>query len=249
MHYYNVIPSPYRHRIEEKAINNLGSSLHTFLEYEEQLERIGLPKGYSVKQKYMSSLLQLVKDMKNQMIAYERKVNVPSLTPGESSSSSTPFRNKNENKFQPKSIMSCSWCNFCEENHEESTSEVKKNSRDNIFGKNPETTIVVLDWVELEDFMIINTRNKPYTPKEKYNPLHAYSTPTSSSQGTNVQTVKIPKSQGVPSLLLSSKYNILNQLDNIKANATLFDMVVIPEQQKHLRNFMEGKSSTIANIS
>jgi hypothetical protein len=35
MNYYNAIPSPYRHRLEEKTIDNLGSSLHTCLEYEE----------------------------------------------------------------------------------------------------------------------------------------------------------------------------------------------------------------------
>ena len=32
MHYYNDLPSPYYHRLEEKAIYNLGSTLHTFLE-------------------------------------------------------------------------------------------------------------------------------------------------------------------------------------------------------------------------
>jgi hypothetical protein len=54
---------------------------------------------------------------------------------------------------------------------------------------------------------------------------------------------------GLGSLHLpSSKYNILNQLDNIKANGTLLDMVFIPEQRKHLKNFMEGKASTIANL-
>jgi hypothetical protein len=93
----------------------------------------------------MYALLQPVQDMNNQMIAYERKGNVLSLTPGASSSSSTPFRNRNENNFQPKSIMSRSWCNFCEENQEESTCEVKKSARGKIFGKKPETTIVVLD--------------------------------------------------------------------------------------------------------
>jgi hypothetical protein len=67
MHYYNSLPSPYRHRLEEKAIDNLGSTLHTFLEYEEQQERTGLPKGDSVKQTNMSSLLQLVQDMNNWM--------------------------------------------------------------------------------------------------------------------------------------------------------------------------------------
>jgi hypothetical protein len=104
------------------------------------------------------------------MIAYERKGNVPSLTLGASSSSSPPFSNPNENNFQPKAIMPRSWCNFCEENHEESTCEVKKSVRDKIFGKRLETTIVVLDFAEPEDVMIINTRNKSYAPKGKYDP-------------------------------------------------------------------------------
>jgi ribonuclease HI len=38
-------------------------------------------------------------------------------------------------------------------------------------------------------------------------------------------------------------------LANIKADATLLDMVVIPEQQMHLKQFMEGKSSVVANLS
>jgi hypothetical protein len=42
--------------------------------------------------------------------------------------------------------------------------------------------------------------------------------------------------------------NILNQLDNIKVDATLLDMVSIPKQQKHIKNFMEGEVSTIAKI-
>jgi hypothetical protein len=65
MHYYNALPSLYQHRLEEKVIDNLGFSLHTCLEYEEQLERTGLPKGDSIKQTDMSSLLQIVHDMKN----------------------------------------------------------------------------------------------------------------------------------------------------------------------------------------
>jgi hypothetical protein len=38
-------------------------------------------------------------------------------------------------------------------------------------------------------------------------------------------------------------------LANIKADATLLDMVVVPEKQKHLKNFMEGKSPIVANLS
>jgi hypothetical protein len=57
MHYYNALPSPYHHRLDEKSIDNLGSALHTCLEYEEQLERTGLPQGESIKQIDMSTLL------------------------------------------------------------------------------------------------------------------------------------------------------------------------------------------------
>jgi hypothetical protein len=82
--------------------------------------------------------------------------------------------------------MPRSWCNFCEEHHEESTCEVKKSARDKIFGKRPETTIVVLDFVEPEDVMIINTRNKYYAPKSKYDPPHNCSNPISSSPAATV---------------------------------------------------------------
>jgi hypothetical protein len=37
-------------------------------------------------------------------------------------------------------------------------------------------------------------------------------------------------------------------LANIKADATLLDMVVVPEQQMHLKQFMEGKSSVVSNV-
>jgi hypothetical protein len=129
----------------------------------------------------MSTLLQLVQDMNNRMIEYERKGNVPSLTPGASSSSSPPFRNPNENKFQTKAIMPRSWCKFCEEHHEESTGELNKSARDKIFGKRTETTITVLDFTEPDDVMIINTRNKCYASKGKYDPPRTSSIPISSS--------------------------------------------------------------------
>jgi hypothetical protein len=43
INYYNKFPSSYHHRLQEKAIDNLNSALHTFLDYEEQLERTSLP--------------------------------------------------------------------------------------------------------------------------------------------------------------------------------------------------------------
>jgi hypothetical protein len=183
------------------------------------------------------------------MIEYEWKGNFPSLAPGASSSSSPPFRNPNENNFQPKAIMPRSWCNFCEEHHEESTCEVKKSAKDKIFGKILETTIVVLDFAEPEDVMIINTRNTSYAPKGKYDPPCTSSGPRSSSPVAIVQVSKSPDSQGNTSPLPSSKYNIVNQLDTIKVDANLLDMVVAPEQQNHLKIFMEGKASIVANLS
>jgi hypothetical protein len=78
--------------------------------------------------------------------------------------------------------------------------------------------------------MIINTRNKSYAPKGKYDPPHNYSSPSSSSPVTTVQVPQVPDSQETTSPLPSWKYNIMNQLANIKADATLLDMVVVPEQ-------------------
>ena len=36
---------------------------------------------------------------------------------------------------------------------------------------------------------------------------------------------------------------------NIKADATFLDMVTIPEQQMHLKQFMEGQASVVDNLS
>jgi hypothetical protein len=190
MHYYNALPSSYRHRIEEKAIENLGSTLQDFLGYEEQLERTGLPKGDLVKKTNMSSILQLMQDMNNRMISYKRKGTSSSSPLWDSSSSITPFINTNENNFQLKAIVTRCWCNLCEENHDENACEVKKNSRDKIFGKRPDTAIDVLDWAESEDVMVINARNKSYTAKGKFDIPCTSSAPSSSSQSTNTQAVR-----------------------------------------------------------
>jgi hypothetical protein len=64
--------------------------------------------------------------------------------------------------------------------------------------------------------MIINTRNKSYAPKGKYDSPRNSFVPSSSSPAATVQVPKVPNSQGTISPLPSSKYNILNQLANIK---------------------------------
>jgi hypothetical protein len=119
---------------------------------------------------------------------------VSPLTPGSSSSSVPPFRNPIENNFQPKVILPRSWCNFCKEHHKEATCEVRKSERYKIFGKISETTIVVLDFVEPEDVMIINTRNKAYDPKGKFDHPRNSSSPSSSSPVATIQVPKVPDS-------------------------------------------------------
>jgi hypothetical protein len=124
--------------------------------------------------------------------------------------------------------MPRSWFNFCKEHHEESTCEVKKSAKDNIFRKRPETIIFFLDFAEPRYVMIINTRNKSDAPKDKYDPPHTSSIPRSHSPATIVQVSKYLDSQGNTTPLPSSKYNILNQLDNIKVDSTLLDMISFP---------------------
>jgi hypothetical protein len=41
----------------------------------------------------------------------------------------------------------------------------------------------------------------------------------------------------------------LKQLDNIKEYASLSDMVIVLEQQRHLKDFMESKTSTVASLT
>jgi len=72
---------------------------------------------------------------------------------------------------------------------------------------------------------------------------------SSSSTTATPEVPKVSESQAITSPLPSSKYNILTQLANIKTNATLLDMVVILEQQMHLKQFMEGKAFIVAYLS
>lgn len=130
--------------------------------------------------------------MSNQMISYERKGVTSSSSPTESSSSQAILRNQPTNSLflnQPKAILSSDWCNFCAENHEESTYEVKKRAQEIIFGKDIETTIVALDWDPEEDVMLINTIDKSYVNKEKGNIPKTTFALISSSQNTNPQVV------------------------------------------------------------
>jgi hypothetical protein len=93
--------------------------------------------------------------------------------------------------------MTHTWCNFCEESNDENICEVEINVRDKIFGKRLNTTIIVLDWPEPKDVMVVNTRNKSYTSKRKFDLPHTSSTPSTSSQNVDTQFVRTSSNQGV----------------------------------------------------
>jgi hypothetical protein len=126
--YYNVFPSSYCQCLEDKNVTNLGFVLQNCLYYEEQLERMDLPKEDFVKQTDISTILQLVQDMSNRMISYERKVVTSTSSPVEFSTQ-VVLRNQPTNSLfhnQPNSILSRAWCNLRDNNHKESTCEVNK---------------------------------------------------------------------------------------------------------------------------
>jgi len=54
MHYYNALPYSYHHIVEEKNVNNLGSTLQTCLEFEEQFRRTSISIEDHIKQTNMS---------------------------------------------------------------------------------------------------------------------------------------------------------------------------------------------------
>jgi hypothetical protein len=70
MHYYNTLPTPYRYRLEQNNVDNIGYVLQTFMEFEEKLARTGLPSEDYVKQNDMSIVLQLVEDMRKHIIYF-----------------------------------------------------------------------------------------------------------------------------------------------------------------------------------
>jgi hypothetical protein len=78
------------------------------------MERTRLHVEDFVKQNDTSTVLQMVHDISNQMIAFERK-RVTSTSVATETSTWADFRNQT-NSFQSKAILPRIWCNFCEEN-------------------------------------------------------------------------------------------------------------------------------------
>jgi hypothetical protein len=143
-----LLPEPKRvdspHRVFKRAFCEKIPTLQTCLEFEEQLAKIGLPSEYYVKQNDISTVLQLVHDKSNWMIAFERKGATSTSTLAKTSARNQPTNF--QTNIQKNDILSKIWCNFFDDNHDESTREVKNRSHERIFGRKDDTTIFALDW-------------------------------------------------------------------------------------------------------
>jgi len=111
--------------------------------------------------------------------------------------------------FQPKAILSRTWCTFCEENHNENTCEIKKNAREGIFGKRINITMVALDWAQEEDVIMVETQNKSYQNKSKGGHPKTTFARSTSFQQTNPQITRGTQSPEVSTLSYLSKYDTL----------------------------------------
>jgi hypothetical protein len=72
--------------------------------------------------------------------------------------------------------------------------------------------------------MLVNSRNKLYVNKGKGDIPKTTFGPSSSPQNTNFQVFMTTQSPETSVSFPLSKYNILNQVANIKVDAYLFDM-------------------------
>jgi hypothetical protein len=98
--------------------------------------------------------------------------------------------------------------------------------------------------------MMVDKQNKYYQNNNKGGHSKTTFSPSKSSHKTDPQITRGTQSlEVIPTSSSSSKYNILKQLDNIKANSSSLDMVNVPKQQKHMKDFMEGEISTVASLT
>jgi hypothetical protein len=74
--------------------------------------------------------------------------------------------------------------------------------------------------------MVVNTNNKSYASKGKYDSSKTNFAASTSTQNIGSQASHL--SIGHQVTIPYSKHNILNQLVNIKVDATLLDMVIVP---------------------
>lgn len=75
IYYYSALPLIYHQQLEENNATILESALQICLEHAEKLRRIGVLLEIQTNETNMTSILQLMKDMRNRLISYECRLN------------------------------------------------------------------------------------------------------------------------------------------------------------------------------
>ena len=202
----------------------------------------------------MTAVLQLMQDINNRKVSFERwaspKMINPVLPPTTHPATTFPVISlpipKSFAPISPSPISSTPnlyllnrpWCNLCDDYHEEKTCEVMKESKERISGKKQayivnKSSINSLKF-EDEEVHVFNTRENNYNTKP---PNGIYNKNNSNSLSTPKETilekynkeVTIPNGNPKPQYLVSTptsskKYNIGEELGQIKSSVTLLDL-------------------------
>lgn len=131
IHYDNTLPPIFRNCLEDKNITKLFVALQACLEYEEHAMRTRLPLNDQSKNPDMSTFLQLMQDIKNQMISFKQRIHSFSSS-NNSSLLQYPIQ---QLVNQTHTLMTRPFCNFCEEHHDPKRCEVLKTTKERLFGK------------------------------------------------------------------------------------------------------------------
>lgn len=81
IHYFNIIQPIYKNSIDEKVVDNIATNLQTFLEYEDHIQRTSLNIVETNKNSKMTTILQLMEDINNIMLSFERRVPLATINP------------------------------------------------------------------------------------------------------------------------------------------------------------------------
>lgn len=230
IHYYNTLPPIFRNRLEDKNITKLSVVLQSCLEFEEHALRTGLPLNDTSKTTDMTVVLQLMQDMNNRMISFEQRI--PSLSNVNAATLLPPLNQQ----MVSHTLLTRPFCNFFEEHHDPKTCDLLKLSRERVFGKRSDPSVIALDWVDEDDDIFAVTTRSQSQKNSDYNRSYVKIPPFNNTNRGNYTFRN--NNQSSTSIDLDSKYNIVEDLAKVKASSTLLDLARVPEQRKILENYL-----------
>lgn len=145
--YYNALPPPYRHHLEENNVNCLGSSLQVRIEFEEKKLQTNLPFEQPSSKTDRTAMLQMMQEMHSRMISFEhRLMTKPKMTP------TPPFRimARPETSHSSESYVH-HWWNFCDETRDPTMCETFLVAKERVKGMKNIPTVMAIETEEIPD--------------------------------------------------------------------------------------------------